>query len=129
MSAPISARMPWAVRTSMPVTVSSSSTWWAKGAITSSISTEIRPISSSRKSSLDKTAATIRAWWAAEPGGQRVGEGGNLPAQMAPGQLGQHGGVGGAGHQGAQHRPPGHAQDVAGHARQLHPGVLEDLVQ
>jgi hypothetical protein len=35
----------------------------------------------------------------------------------------------GAGHQGFQHRPAGHTKHVGGHAGELDPSVLQDLVQ
>ena len=54
---------------------------------------------------------------------------GSLAAQPALGQLGQHLRVVGAGHQRVQHRPAGDAQHVGGHAGQLDPGVLQDLLQ
>jgi hypothetical protein len=69
-----------------------------------------------------------RPWWSvrnrpANAPAQRR----QLGPQPALGQRGQHRRVVGAGHQGFQHRPAGHTQNVSGHARQLDPGVLQDF--
>ena len=65
----------------------------------------------------------------AEPAGQRLPQRRQLAAEPALGQRSQHLRVVGAGDQGFQHRPAGDADDVGGHAGELDPGVLEDLVQ
>jgi hypothetical protein len=49
--------------------------------------------------------------------------------QRSARELGQHRRVGRAGQERVEHRPPGDAEDVAGEAVELDPGVLEDLVQ
>ena len=63
---------------------------------------------------------------AAVQGGLELGK---LAAELSPGQFGEHCGVPTAGHQRREHVPSRFAENVGGHARQLHPGVLEDLVQ
>ncbi len=50
-------------------------------------------------------------------------------AQLALGQLGEHGRVGRARDERVQHRPPRRAEDVCGDAVELDPRILEDLVQ
>ena len=64
-----------------------------------------------------------------EPAGQRLLELGDFLAQLPLGQVGQHLGIAGAGDQRVEHRPPGHPKDVGSDARQLHAGVLQQLVQ
>ena len=64
-----------------------------------------------------------------EAPGERLLERGDLFAQLALGQLGQHLGIAGAGDQGLEHRPPRGAEHVGGHERQLHARVFEHLVQ
>jgi len=64
----------------------------------------------------------------AEAAAQGVAELGELGAQPAAGQLGQHPGVALAGDQGRQHRPAGDAQDVTGDRVQLDAGVLQGLL-
>jgi hypothetical protein len=64
----------------------------------------------------------------AEPAGQRLPQRRQLGPESALGQRGQHLRVVDAGHQGFQHRPAGHTQNVSGHTRQLDPGVLQHLV-
>jgi hypothetical protein len=64
-----------------------------------------------------------------EPSGQRVGEDLPLAPHPGPGQVGQGRGVALSGDQRFDHVPAGAAQDVAGHDRQLDPGVFEQLLQ
>ncbi len=65
----------------------------------------------------------------AERSGQRLGQRRDLPAQPAPGQLGQVLGVPFTGDHLLQDRPAGHTQQLGGHRRQFHPGVLHQLLQ
>jgi hypothetical protein len=60
---------------------------------------------------------------------ERFFELGELLAQKALGEVGEHLGIGGAGHQRVEHRPPGDAEDVGGDAVELDAGVLQRLVQ
>jgi hypothetical protein len=64
----------------------------------------------------------------AKPASQRLAELGELAAQPALGQLGQHLGVALPGDQGGQHRPTRHAQDVGGDRVELDAGVLQGLL-
>ena len=63
MSTPTSAISASATRLSTPGMVTILSTWWPKGAITRSISSDSEPMISSRKSSLARIEDTSRAWW------------------------------------------------------------------
>src|SRR6266508_2510292 len=60
--------------------------------------------------------------------GQRLAQLGELGAQPALGQLGQHPGVALPGDQRRQHRPTRHAQHVSGDRVQLDAGVLQGLL-
>ena len=61
---------------------------------------------------------------------ERLAQGGELGAQLALGQIGEHLRVGRAGHERVEHRAPGGAQDVGGDAVvELDAGVLQRLVQ
>jgi hypothetical protein len=62
-----------------------------------------------------------------EAAGQRLGQLRDLDPQAAAGQLGQLGRVTLPADEGLEHRPAGHAGDVAGDRGQLDPGVLEQL--
>ena len=64
----------------------------------------------------------------AEPPAQRLAQRGDLAAQPALGQLGEHLGVAFTGDQRGEHRPPGHAEHVRGDRVQLDPGVLQRLL-
>src|SRR4051794_26788606 len=69
-----------------------------------------------------------KAWCSAKRPGQRLGQGTDLDAQPAPGQLGQRRRVAFAGDQRLEHRPPGLAEDVTGHHGELDAGVFEQLL-
>jgi hypothetical protein len=64
----------------------------------------------------------------AEAARRARGQLGELNAQAAPGQLGQHAWVAFASDQGRKHRPARDAQDVGGHRVQFAAGVLEGLL-
>lgn len=66
---------------------------------------------------------------AAEAPGQGRAQRGQLGAQPAAREVGEHGRVGGAVHEGLEHRPAGRAEDVGGDAGEPEAGVLQDLVQ
>jgi hypothetical protein len=65
----------------------------------------------------------------AEVAEQGVSQGGQLLAQLAAGEIREDNGVGGAGHQGLEHGPPGGAEQTRGDRGELDPGVFEDLVE
>ena len=60
--------------------------------------------------------------------GERFLQERDLGPHPGPGQLGQHLGVAFPGDQRGHHRPPGDAEDVRGHDRQLQAGVLQQLL-
>ena len=59
---------------------------------------------------------------------ERLAERGDLLAQRALGELGQHVGVVGAGDQRVEHPAGGHAEHLGRDRRQLDPGVLQGLL-
>ena len=64
-----------------------------------------------------------------EPAGQRLGQGRDLRTESAFGQVGQHRRVALTGDHRLEHRPPGHPVDVRSNRGQLHPSVLQQLLQ
>ncbi len=60
---------------------------------------------------------------------KRLPERRDLGAQLPFGQVGEHPGVGGSGHQRVEHRATRDTEDVGGDAVELDPGVLQRLVQ
>src|SRR3954462_9981928 len=60
---------------------------------------------------------------------ERLAQRGDLLAQLPTRELGEHDRVARARHERVEHVAAGLAHDVAGHAAELDPGVLEDLVQ
>jgi len=129
MSTPTSAISASAVRLSTPGMVESSATCTANGAITRSISADSCAIASPGEVELGEDLADQQPVVGAEAAPQRLPQCRELGAQLPPSQLGQHLRVAGAAHQRGQHVAAGAAEDVAGHAGQLDPGVLQDLVQ
>ena len=68
---------------------------------------------------------TISAWWAENRPVKRLLELRDLLAQLAPGQIGQHLGITGAGEQRLKHGAARNTQHLGGHAGELHARVLE----
>jgi len=65
----------------------------------------------------------------AEAAGERLTQRGQLPPQLAAGEVSEEGGVRRARDQGVEHRAPGGAEQAAGDRGQLDAGVFEDFVQ
>jgi hypothetical protein len=65
----------------------------------------------------------------AELPGQGLLQGRDLLPQLPPGQVGQDLGVAGPLHQRLQHGPPGDPEEIGGHRGEIHPRVLQDLVE
>jgi hypothetical protein len=112
-----------------PGIVISSSHWRANGAICCSIAAESRSIASSRKSMWARICPDDQRVLAVKAALERVAQSGDLLAQLPARELGQRDRVGRAGDERIEHVAAGLAHDVAGHAAELDPGVLEDLVQ
>lgn len=65
----------------------------------------------------------------AETAGERVLQGWELLPQLAAGEVGEDRRVGGAGHEGVEHRAAGGAEQTGGDRGARDAGVLQDLVQ
>ena len=130
MSTPTSAIRASAVRRSTDGMVSSSATCWANGAIPRVDLGRQRRDGLVQEVQLGQDLADQQRVVGAKAALEHLAQpGGSLLRSFPPGQLGQHTRVAGAGDQRLKHVSAGAAKDVAGHAGQLDPGVLQDLVQ
>ena len=109
--------------------VSSRSRAWANGAITRSTSvSRCGDRALQLLQVLQGQPRSSSAWWSPNRPRSAWRSCGDLVAQPALGQLGEHLGVALAGDQGGEHRPTRHAQHVGGDRVQLDAGILQGLL-